>query len=224
MREFLIKHRISELVLFMTLAITGFWLWEFFESEGLIGRLIEYLSRLAEKNQTRAGLLFFSFSALSVLLGPFTSSPIVPVGVIIWGKSITFLLLISGWVSGSMLAYGIGKIFGYPLVSRILTKEKADEWRGFVSKRVTFLMAFLFRLGLPAETGYVFGLVGYSVWKYLLLTILVELPVALVIVFASGALIENDFIVFSGLLSGILGVFALAAYFLRKKSKQATSL
>ena len=54
MREFLIKHRISELVLFMTLAITGFWLWEFFESEGLIGRLIEYLSRLAEKNQTRA--------------------------------------------------------------------------------------------------------------------------------------------------------------------------
>lgn len=218
------NNRIWEFAILFFLIISGFWLWVYFGSEDIVGFITKYLAALALTNEILAGVFFFFFAAISVLLGPFTSSPLVPLAVIIWGKALTFWILFSGWVVGSMLAYGLGGYFGYPLVSKILSKERADEWRHIVSVKVNFAVAFLFRLALPAETGYIFGLAKYTFWKYLLITIFVEFPTAGIVVFAGEAFLREDFITFAGLIIGIFGVFTAAAYFLRKRTRRMRDL
>ncbi|MBI4132578.1 MAG: hypothetical protein HY473_00555 [Candidatus Sungbacteria bacterium] len=203
------------------LAVGGFWLWSAFSSDGLINQAVSFLEAHVRENAILAGGLFFGFATLSVLLGPFTSAPMVPVAVLLWGNGITFGLLFSGWVIGGMGAYAIGRFIGYPVVGRIVSREKVDAWREFVSRRMTFAWALLFRLAMPAETGYIFGLVRYRIGAYLLITALVEAPIAAVLVWASDALVARDFARFIGWIAAAIFVFAAAAYLLRERMRRS---
>jgi uncharacterized membrane protein YdjX (TVP38/TMEM64 family) len=163
-----------------------------------------------------AALLFFLFSILSVLLGPLTSSPLVPIAVAVWGKWLTFFLLMAGWVVGGTISYFIGRSVGYVLLLRFVSREQIESWRTFISRETNFLFALLFRFAMPAETGYVFGLVRYELWKFLLVTILVEIPVAIALIFVGDALIAESFATFAALAILAVGILGGAGYFLRK--------
>lgn len=213
-------RRAKELAILFLLAVGGFWLWSIFSADGLINQAVAFLETRVRENEILAGGLFFGFAMLSVLAGPFTSAPMVPVAILLWGNWITFELLFSGWVTGGMGAYAIGRFIGYPVVGKIVSREKVDAWRGFVSRRMTFAWALLFRLAMPAETGYIFGLSRYRIPAYLLITALVEAPIATAFVWASDALVARDFVRFIGWIAAVVLVFAGAAYLLRERMRR----
>lgn len=215
------QKRFKELAILFLLAVVGFLLWGVFPADGLVNQAVEFLETHVRENEILAVGIFFGFAALSVLAGPFTSAPMVPVAVLLWGNWITFGLLFSGWVTGGIVAYGIGRFIGRSVVGRIVSREKADLWREFVSERVTFVWALLFRFAMPAETGYVFGLAHYRFFAYLGITVLAEAPVAAVLVWSSDALVARDFVRFVGLIALTILIIAGAAYLLRKKTKRS---
>lgn len=63
--------------------------------------------------------VFIGLAGLSVLLGPFTSVPLVPSAVLIWRVPKTMLMLMVGWMLGSTFAFFIGWFLGYPLVKKL---------------------------------------------------------------------------------------------------------
>lgn len=135
---------------------------------------------------------FVFLAAISVLLGPFTSTPTVPFAVAAWGEPGTVALLMFGWLLGGMLAYALGMWVGEPLVKRIVGKEKLKDWLEKIRPRLDFLTLLLFRLAMPSETGYVFGLLRYSFGSYVVITILAEIPFALITAYGSAALLYSS--------------------------------
>src|SRR3990167_19203 len=73
-------------------------------------------------------VIFMGLAALSVLLGPFTSAPLIPFAVVIWGIPLTLTMLLGGWLLGNAGAFWIGRYLGHPLVAKILGHKKLRGW------------------------------------------------------------------------------------------------
>ncbi|MEK7134238.1 MAG: VTT domain-containing protein [Patescibacteria group bacterium] len=164
---------------------------------------------------------FFVFlAAISAMISPFSSVPIVPIAVLIWGWEITAGLLWSGWLAGGMLSYVIGRFAGNPILRQFIKPEKLYAHEERFSCRITFPGVLLLCLALPAEVGYAFGLIKYHFGKYIFATAIAEVPVAIVSVRAADALVSLDMTRFAEwvfLFTAIIGT----AYFLFHKFRNA---
>ena len=169
---------------------------------GVFENSVTHAEFYADRNPIVAGGIFVGLAAMSVVFGPFTSVFLIPAAVAIWGAVATFFLLLLGWVIGGIIAYGLGRFLGYPLVSRIVSKEKTDEMAHVVSSRATFALALVFRLIMPAETGYIFGLIRYNFLRYCIVMFIAELPFAFFGVWVSDAFVDQHFILFFSALIG----------------------
>ncbi|KKU50848.1 MAG: hypothetical protein A3H69_01265 [Candidatus Sungbacteria bacterium RIFCSPLOWO2_02_FULL_47_9] len=169
---------------------------------GFGGRLVSIMA----EHTVIGVVIFVALAAVSVLLGPFSSSPLAPMVVAVWGVFPAFFFLFAGWMLGDALAYAIGRYAGRPLVERLVGERSLAKWRLILEPHMTFPFLLLFRLATPAETGYVFGLLQYRFKLYLILTSIAELPAAFIVVFAGDAI--------NGEYWWLLSAYILAALFL----------
>ncbi len=180
-------------------------------------RQLQLLQMYAAERPLYAMGLFASFAFLSVLLGPLSSAPIVPLAIVLWGKLVTLILMLAGWMFGAVVSYGIGMHAGYPLVAHVIGKRRLDEWLKRVSRQATPFLALMFRLALPAETGYVFGLIRYPFFTFLGISLLVEIPVGLGLIFVGDAFVTQNLPLFLSLLVLGFGVLGTAIVVLRER-------
>lgn len=172
--------------------------------------IADYLNELAVQNQLLAILVFVLTSALAALISPLTNIPLVPIATVIWGPVPTIIFLLCGWFIGDIIAYLIGRYFGYKAVSYFVSTEKLDDWSNMVKKRTTFTTALLLRIALPAELGYAFGIIRYPAGTYIAITFLSELPFAIISTYASEAVIYGDTLKFFGLVGILFSVIFIA--------------
>ncbi|MBD3360194.1 hypothetical protein GF366_00160 [Candidatus Peregrinibacteria bacterium] len=139
-------------------------------------------------------ILFVVLGALSSILSPFSSVPLVPFVVSTWGKLTTTALLITGWLIGSIITYSIGRYIGRPFIKKYYSLKKLDHYEKLLPKKTEFGLLVLFRMALPIEVpGYLLGIAKIKFWKYLLITFLAELPIGVFVVYGSDALVERKF-------------------------------
>jgi len=164
--------------------------------------------------------IFMGLAVISAMFSPFSSIPLAPAAVIIWGIIPTFLFLLSGWLVGETLAYFIGRYVGYPIIKKFTLLKKFEHYHRHFSPKTEFLLVFLFRLSMPAEIpGYVLGIARYNFGKYFLATILSELPFAFLIAYAGEAFILNKQLVFIGLIAAAITIMSFIFYLFVKKLK-----
>ncbi len=137
-------------------------------------------------------LAFMLFATLSAMLSPFSSIPIVPVALVIWGPFTTSMLLLAGWLLGGVLAYAIGRKWGYALVSSFIHHEKIDKWSRQIERKVSIFLVLAFRIMTPSETGYIFGILKYPLFNFALITLLSELPFAFAISYGGSAILAKE--------------------------------
>ena len=198
--------------------IAGVWIFSPFG--GFFGEFVQIGEEYIARNKTLALVIFIALAALSVLLGPVTSIFLVPAALAVWGALLTFLFLMIGWFLGEVLSYGIGRRIGYAAVTYFVSKSKADKWLAYISERATFLFALAFRLALPAETGYIFGLVRYPFVKYIAIVIIAEIPFALAAVYAGEAFLEKNLMRFILWITAAALLIGGTAYSFQKKSRR----
>lgn len=195
----------------------------FWSSRSLQGIFFETVASVQEYTYESTALmvaLFITLAALSAMLSPFSSIPLAPVAIMVWGKSLTVVFLLSGWLIGGALAYVVGYSVGYPLVRQFSSFEKIRYYREKISEKTEFLLILLFRLSMPAEIpGYVLGIARYHFGKYLLATLIAEAPFAIIVAYASEALVANNIKMFIALVAVVCIVVALLFYFFTKKLK-----
>jgi uncharacterized membrane protein YdjX (TVP38/TMEM64 family) len=146
------------------------------------------------QQQPVAGALFFvGLAAVSAILSPFSSLPMVPFAVAIWGPEKTMALLLSGWMAGAVAAYAIGRYAGFPLLRRFKVYRKIREYKRKIPEQKQFLYILLLRTALPSELlSYALGVVKYRFIPYITVTLIAEIPFALISVYSSEAFIEAN--------------------------------
>jgi uncharacterized membrane protein YdjX (TVP38/TMEM64 family) len=191
------KHKQALVFIFIVLGLLGIGLL----LQDVFIEVGESLSEYSAHHPLLGPALFIILAAASVMLGPFTSAPLIPLAVFLWKPIPALGLLMLGWILGNCAAYAIGFYLGHPVVRRIAPKEKLDRWIEFLSTRADMMLIFLFRLASPSEMGYVFGILKYDFWKYLVVSVASELPIALVLIYAGEAFVTNEWWMF-----GIFGI------------------
>jgi len=155
--------------------------------------------------------IFGALAVLSVMLVSFSSIWIIPIAISLWGDSLTLALLLAGWLLGSIFSYIIGRYAGYPIVRKIISEEKINNYSEIFSRaRESFNLIILSRFALPSEIpGYLLGIAKYPFFKYLFATIISEIPYAIVAVYFIDAIINKNITVF--LFAGIIWIIAAMA-------------
>jgi uncharacterized membrane protein YdjX (TVP38/TMEM64 family) len=173
--------------------------------------LFASFSSYMDRHYLFGGSLFMALAALSAILSPFSSLPLVPFAVSAWGSWATFFLLVGGWMIGDTIAYIIGFHAGrLSFFQRFVPAERIADFRALLTPRSEFFVVLGVRLALPSELmGYFLGLIKYKFSRYLAATFLAELPFAALAVFTGRIFNEGNPV----LLAVWLIILAIGAYF-----------
>ncbi len=159
-------------------------------------RLVGFFENHTAARPVLSIFIFLILTALSVMFFFFSSVLLVPVAVSVWGSLITTLLLLVGWLLGAIFSYILGRYAGYPILKYFISLRKLDYYHHLFLRNSSFLLVFLLRFTLPSEIpGYILGILRFNFQKYLLITLLAEIPYAFMIVYALEAILNRDPIV-----------------------------
>jgi len=137
-------------------------------------------------------VVFVVFAALSAMLAFVSSAVIVPVGVFVWGKAASLLLLWVGWILGGITAYTLSRYFGRAVVHALLPRTVIERYENLIPRRASFGFVLLMQLALPSEVpGYLLGLMRYHFWRYIAALALAELPYAVATIYLGAGFIER---------------------------------
>lgn len=137
-------------------------------------------------------VLFVLLAALSAMLAFVSVAVLLPLAIVTWGESSSILLLWAGWLLGGLLTYVVGRYLGRPVVKWLAADSLLKRLEGSVGPATPFGVVLLFQLALPSEIpGYVLGLAGYSVRKYLLALGIVELLYTVAAVHLGASFVER---------------------------------
>ncbi|MBU4256798.1 VTT domain-containing protein [Patescibacteria group bacterium] len=215
-------YKINKKILFTVLSviIIAFVFWSSVTLQSLFYDSVGFLGKYIEQNRILGILIFMGLAAVSALFSPFSSVPLIPAGIMIWGGNIVFFLLTSGWLLGDLIAYSIGRFARRAVISRFVPQEKLDYYKEIISKKARFWFVLLFRFALPSEiTGYALGIMRYHFGKYLLVTVLVEIPFAFLTVYSGEAFVKGNLLLFTSLVLFSAAVIYLTLYYFKKKLK-----
>lgn len=168
-------------------------------------------------------VVFFLFATLSAMLSFTSSAALVPSANLVWGKFVTFLLLWGGWITGAIIAFGIGR-FARPLLVRLGYQKTFDKYKQVVSKRMKFWLVLLVCMALPSEIpGYLFGGIHYSFWKFLAAVAMAESIYAMGLVLAGENLLTARPLTLLIIATVLILIVAGAGFLLRKiKERKST--
>lgn len=220
MREGSIAHRpISRALLIFTLvALVAAAFWYSRSIQTAFYATVERLEVLIRRHPLPGAAAFVSLAGLSAMLSPFSSIPLIPAAVVIWGRTATVALLLGGWLVGHTATYAIGRSAGYVILKRLVDVDRIDHYRTRLDSRSGFLLVLLFRLAMPAEIpGYVLGSLRYHLGKYAAATVIAELPIAIVAVTASNALLARRPAEFLGWVAALLAATGITFYALHRR-------
>ena len=166
--------------------------------------------------------VYIGVQIIQVVFLPLPSIIINLVGVALYGPTVAFLLSTLGVFLGSVIAFGLGRIFGSKLVEWIVGKDKAMEYRMLLSnkgKYMLFLM-LLFPLFPDDILCMVAGLTTMS-WRYFIIVVLLTRPITIAVMCYMGT---GEIIPFTGwgiaVWIAIFAGFMLLFYFLNKYKSQ----
>jgi len=166
-------------------------LWRFSELREAFLFAVSWLETAVRGSGAAGAAAFVVLAALSALLSPFSSAPVVPVAVAIWGSLPAFTMLLLGWMLGGIAAYAAGRYAAHPVLKAAAPWKRIEKWKSEIPEKPAFMLALIARLALPSEVGYAYGALRYGFLNYLIVTFAAELPVALVLVYASDALLQG---------------------------------
>mgnify|MGYP001609900137 CR=1 FL=1 len=155
------KKEAKKSIFFLTLIILVFFIASYLAQKGMI---------FLEKNILISGVFgkiaYVLIILIETVLAPLTVLPLIPIASSMWGPIATAFLSVIGWASGSVIAFGIARRFGLPLIEKITTIEKINKLGLIIPERNIFLGLILLRIMVPVDIlSYVLGLFPRIKWR-----------------------------------------------------------
>lgn len=206
------------LIGFSALAVFALLFWSSYAFQNYINSFITILEGYFRNYPALGSTIFITLSALSAIISPFTSAPLIPAAVLIFGKFFSFLFLWLGWIIGGIFSYMLGRFAARPLAIKLFSDKKIAAYQKKLTQNTNFWLILLFRGSVPAEIpGPVLGALKYSLFKFTLATAIAELPYAIATIYASNALIAGQKFLFFTLVALIFLAMAGTYLYFHKK-------
>jgi uncharacterized membrane protein YdjX (TVP38/TMEM64 family) len=117
---------------------------------------------------------------VATVVAPITVLPLIVLAVGLWGVLVAAILTILGWTLGGVIAFGLARKFGVPIVHRLVPLDEIYEFEDNVKIGNTFWSVVFLRMIVPVDVlSYALGLfsrIGF--WKYALATFIGVIPFA----------------------------------------------
>jgi uncharacterized membrane protein YdjX (TVP38/TMEM64 family) len=161
-------------------------------------------------------IVFVALQAFQVVFAPVPGEVTGFVGGYLYGKVVGTLLSTVGLTVGSVIAFEIARLFGIPLVKRVVKQEAMARFDHFVTHRGLQIVYILFVIpGLPKDSlCYLLGLTHMRRLDFVLMNVFGRLPGTLILSLQGEALRTHHYQEFFTLLVGSI-VLSTALYFLR---------
>jgi uncharacterized membrane protein YdjX (TVP38/TMEM64 family) len=182
-----------------------------------IQSLLEHVRAVIVRHPNAGKFVFLLLAAVSGALAFFSSAIVIPVAVYTWGRPLTFILLWTGWMTGGVGSYLIGRYPGRRLFRKILPEKQIRRYEKAISAKTPFFVVMLFQIALQSEIpGYVLGAARYDFRRYLLALALCELPYAIGAIYLSEWFLGRNYLLLISLGAAAILVSLLAFRIFRK--------
>ena len=149
--------------------------------------------------------VFVLLAAISAMVAFVSSAVLVPAAVYVWGPTVCFVLLWTGWFLGGLAGYAIGRYWGRPVVERLVRGELLARYEGLVRSGRSLALILTVQLAVPSDlASYIFGLVRCRFSVFVIALALAEVPYALGAVYLGASFLERRAVPLMAL--GIAGV------------------
>ncbi len=143
---------------------------------GLIQKInsIEALQNYIDGFGSTAVIIFIAFSFLQVVILPVPGSVTVAAGVALFGPLECALYSFIGILTGSVVAFAIGRWIGYKAVCWIVGKDDIDKWLAKIKGKDYLILSLMFLLPLFPDDVlcFVAGLSSMT-WPYFIIMIII---------------------------------------------------
>jgi uncharacterized membrane protein YdjX (TVP38/TMEM64 family) len=169
-----------------------------------------------------AGVVFVSLQALQVVVAPIPGEITGFVGGFLFGRVLGVLISTLGLTLGSLIAFSIARIFGVPLVEKIVKKKYRDKFSEFVAHRGLYLVFILFLIpGFPKDSlCYLLGLTPMGYIPFILINVFGRLPGTVILTWQGAAVQHQQYLAFFLLVAGSL-LLTIVLYVTRKSLVQS---
>jgi len=135
---------------------------------------------------------FFAIQVIQVVVSPIPGSATTLGGAMLFGLWPAFLLSTAAVVTGSLLAFGLARAFGRPLVARLVGPAVTERYLGAMTSRarIALLLMFLLPFFPDDALSLVAGLTGLS-WAFFFVAIACTRPWGLLFSSLVGAGLVN---------------------------------
>ena len=121
-----------------------------------------------------------AFNAIQVVLAPVPGYPVQIAAGYLFGWWQGSLYAVAGMILGGLLAMTLGRVYGRPLVERVVGAERLERWEK-VAHLNSLAVWFVLMLGPLGDAPYfIAGLTKLPIWKLLLVVLLVRTPSVMV--------------------------------------------
>jgi uncharacterized membrane protein YdjX (TVP38/TMEM64 family) len=121
-----------------------------------------------------------AFNTIQVVVAPIPGYPVQIVSGYLFGWWRGSLYAVVGMILGGLLAMTLARVYGRPLVQRMVGAERLDRWEN-VAHLNSLAVWFVLMLGpLGDSTYYIAGLTMLPIWKLLAIVLLVRTPSVMV--------------------------------------------
>lgn len=196
--EFALKkyRNIAKFVLILVLAVVA--LFVVFYYTGLLSHFtsLDSAREWFESFGVWSWIAFFIIQLLQVVVIPIPAQITTVAGVLILGAWTAFVISSVATILGSLICFGIGKLFGVKVAYKLASQEVVDKYRNLLTKKGKLLLPVMFIFpAFPDDLLCFVAGTTKMTWRYFFITTLLTrlIGVACICWFGSG-----DLIPFSG--------------------------
>lgn len=141
-------------------------------------------------------LVFIMFQVLQILIAIIPGEVVQIAGGYIYGAPLATLLLLTGVVIGSSIAFGLARLMGYSLVKKLISQEKLESFAELITSRKGYITIFVlfFIPGLPKDImTYIGGLTPVRPLHFIAIAVLARTPALFISTFIGENIQERDY-------------------------------
>ena len=143
---------------------------------------LDELKDYAFSNYVMGVFVYIFIFAISIVVAPVSSIPLIPLASNIWGWQLAAIYSVIGWTIGDIIAFWLSRKYGKPLIKKLISLKDVEKLEKFIPEKHIFASIVLLRMTLPSDgLSYALGLFSNIRMKpYIFATIIGSLPFAFV--------------------------------------------